>query len=1173
MTKDTGRARLPGLPVVRSGNVELDRWVAAAAERLEVREGARGNPWERVVTLRDLQELGIDPNGLAGRGATSGPLVQQQGGNFSRISSDAFSAAIVQSRAYRELSRRLDDPARFEALPEQVRSLLLLDIAAEAAARGAAIERVESQLQSATSSLAMRVDEITASVQGVQSGVRETTFAAAELNRATAGRVTQLQARLDGVGGVTIEESLLATADRVDGLAGEYMLKVNAGLAVAGIGLAASEDPSGATESSFIVQAGKFAVTGAYNFAQDTTPSATQIGQLWYSPALKKSYRASAVGTGSWVEYTPTVPFGVNSATGEVFINGSLRINAAGVTLGETTGGAVYISATGQVFRVNQLGAITPDSVVLTATGSGALVNEPVVFTSEPAGAGVASGSTYTVPAAAFASASSVTVTATVTKDGSTYSDAFTLYKVVDGADALSGFLTNESHALSADEFGNVASYVGASGQFVVMRGSTALTTGVTYSLVSAVGASASIAANGNYTLLGGFTSDVAVVTLRATVGGTTLDKVFTVTKQKKGASGAEGGYTDYIFKRSVVGLTKAPTQPVVGGVVVLTGFPDSWSDAPPVGSEPLYMSKGERNSYGELVGSWSVPTRLDGSTGKDGNYTIYQYATGTTAPTSGWSSIPPTIPSGHLLWMRAGTVVPPATMPGAWGAAYRVSGEQGTTGKGQITGVAFIRSTAGSVAAPTGGTFDAPTPTTPGWSDGVPAGSDPLWMSTRLFTSDGSAPQQSSWVTPQKVSAIGQGAKVQFSVDGSSLWHDVPSTTDNYMRSGTSSDGGVTWSYSGAVKIKGEQGPQGSTGSTGSSGSRGAAFATSTAASPSDSAFFSASGVSAINGDQLLLSNASGSTIYTRQNGSWVNTTALSIHGDAVITGTLSLGKLTSGSASTTEGTFRMGGSSLFANYNALIQALVPSGQDRGAIGGATFSVNYPAIYGINQGSGYGGGFYNFSGSTKITQFVGGFTSYAGIADNLTSGRQVILANASYALYSASGKGKFYATDGVGPFTGVHDGVTANDPDIGDVMVDLEILGRESVSSTVASFGVSSTANQRGVIGVCSEIFINPPVGWGDSEVSDGNPPNTPIPPGHRVIHVNALGEGQINVCGEGGDLLKGDLIVSSSTPGKGMRQSDDLVRSYTVAKARENVTFSGPTDVKMVACIYLCG
>ena len=47
----------------------------------------------------------------------------------------------------------------------------------------------------------------------------------------------------------------------------------------------------------------------------------------------------------------------------------------------------------------------------------------------------------------------------------------------------------------------------------------------------------------------------------------------------------------------------------------------------------------------------------------------------------------------------------------------------------------------------------------------------------------------------------------------------------------------------------------------------------------------------------------------------------------------------------------------------------------------------------------------------------------------------------------------------------------------------------------------------------------------------------------------------------------------TSAGVPGKGMRQSDDIVRSYTVAKAREDVTFSDPTEVKMVACIYLCG
>ena len=68
-------------------------------------------------------------------------------------------------------------------------------------------------------------------------------------------------------------------------------------------------------------------------------------------------------------------------------------------------------------------------------------------------------------------------------------------------------------------------------------------------------------------------------------------------------------------------------------------------------------------------------------------------------------------------------------------------------------------------------------------------------------------------------------------------------------------------------------------------------------------------------------------------------------------------------------------------------------------------------------------------------------------------------------------------------------------------------------------------------------------------------------------------MGEGQINIIGEGGNLEAGDLIVTSSTAGKGMKQSDDIVRSYTVAKVREDVTFTSLTEEKLVACIYLCG
>jgi hypothetical protein len=69
------------------------------------------------------------------------------------------------------------------------------------------------------------------------------------------------------------------------------------------------------------------------------------------------------------------------------------------------------------------------------------------------------------------------------------------------------------------------------------------------------------------------------------------------------------------------------------------------------------------------------------------------------------------------------------------------------------------------------------------------------------------------------------------------------------------------------------------------------------------------------------------------------------------------------------------------------------------------------------------------------------------------------------------------------------------------------------------------------------------------------------------------AVGEGMLNVCGEGGDISNGDLIVTSSIKGKGMKQVDGIVMNYTVAKARGNHTFTSATEVKMIPCIYLCG
>jgi hypothetical protein len=256
----------------------------------------------------------------------------------------------------------------------------------------------------------------------------------------------------------------------------------------------------------------------------------------------------------------------------------------------------------------------------------------------------------------------------------------------------------------------------------------------------------------------------------------------------------------------------------------------------------------------------------------------------------------------------------------------------------------------------------------------------------------------------------------------------------------------------------------------------------------------------------------------------------------------------------------------------------------DRAGVIGNTHSPNYPGVGGVGLNLySYGGGFYNWAGGAKKTQLVGGWGTHAALAQNVTSSKIITLADASYAAYAATGQGKIIAGDGFTPFTGIHDGLIAKSiaPSIGDILVDHQVLLKIDVSNIIAEYVMSSTPNQKGVIGVCNELYSEPPTDWQlNTELKTLNnediPPKTdyyPIPSTHQVVHINALGEGLINVCGEGGNIELGDLIVTSSIPGKGMKQADDIIRSYTVAKARESVTFSNSTEIKQIACIYLAG
>jgi len=191
-----------------------------------------------------------------------------------------------------------------------------------------------------------------------------------------------------------------------------------------------------------------------------------------------------------------------------------------------------------------------------------------------------------------------------------------------------------------------------------------------------------------------------------------------------------------------------------------------------------------------------------------------------------------------------------------------------------------------------------------------------------------------------------------------------------------------------------------------------------------------------------------------------------------------------------------------------------------------------------------------------------------------------------------ASGTGyAYYIVTGVGgPFTGAHDGLIPKSETVeqGDIIVDTTLVRKATISDTIYAVTKSTAPNQY-ALGVFNSsapmVELSPPTALVDGYTIKINPlgekdyiPN-PTPefyeyePTHDSAIINSIGEGQINVCGENGNISVGDLIVTSSIAGKGMKQSDDLIRSYTVAKAREAATFTNQNEIKMIACIYVSG
>lgn len=189
------------------------------------------------------------------------------------------------------------------------------------------------------------------------------------------------------------------------------------------------------------------------------------------------------------------------------------------------------------------------------------------------------------------------------------------------------------------------------------------------------------------------------------------------------------------------------------------------------------------------------------------------------------WTSDMPDAKKGQYIWCEITITYTTGATPDVY---YTISyiGTDGRDGTDGIDGVSPNTSFKSTVFTrrntqpdiPSGGTFDNPVPDGTIWTDGIPDGEEKLWASTRIFSSDGKEPQQSSWTEPKQMTDT-----ADFDVEFSSLenptipvghpntntqWSDASDSSTIWMATSVKRNGEWTgWVMS---RIKGERGEDG---------------------------------------------------------------------------------------------------------------------------------------------------------------------------------------------------------------------------------------------------------------------------------------------------------------------------------------------------------------------------
>lgn len=133
------------------------------------------------------------------------------------------------------------------------------------------------------------------------------------------------------------------------------------------------------------------------------------------------------------------------------------------------------------------------------------------------------------------------------------------------------------------------------------------------------------------------------------------------------------------------------------------------------------------------------------------------------------------------------------------------------------------------------------------------------------------------------------------------------------------------------------------------------------------------------------------------------------------------------------------------------------------------------------------------------------------------------------------------------------------------------------SMNQTLVHVGKTTTAKDKRVLGIVTRV---------KDTLLDNITDNPLVKPEHqpyidymiennfKEVNINSLGEGGILVCNENGNIDNGDYLTSANLAGYAMKQDDDLLHSYTVAKALESVDWANEAETtKLIACTYHAG